>query len=292
MGASKFSEDISGWNVSFERAGSAFAQAADFSYSLCAWAPQLSRETTVSNMFTDSGCPVTDDPDIDAGSPFCHRCGNDALVFYSTEQLYEAVDEYMEYLLSDANETAPVLQKYGPIENWQVHLISDFGRLFDVDRKAGLEIWKTDDPCPLTNERLSWNMSNAINVHGMFIKCTEFIGDGLETWDTSKVQDFSYMFADASAFNRNLSWSTRSAITMENMFAFATSFEGNGLRNFDVSNVENLAGFVDSSGFNPPDSQELADWNVSSSTTMDFLFYGTEFDGNISAWQVSKVETF
>lgn len=268
-GASKFSEDISGWSLgSLEHADSAFAGAAIFSHSLCDWASQLSQQTTVRNMFKDSGCPVTDDPDLVAGSPFCHRCGDDASVFYSTEQLYEAADEYMEYLLSNANGTPPVLEKYGPIESWDVHLISDFSRLFDVDRKAGFDLWETDNECPLTTEQLTWNMSSARSLRGMFLKCTQFLGNGLESWDTSSAEDLSYMFAGA------------------------TEFKGNGLRNFDVSNVQNLETFLDSSGFNPEDDQELADWNISSCTNLDWAFYGTEFDGNISAWQTSNVETF
>ena len=190
MGAKKFSEDVSSWNVSsLERADDAFGQATAFSHSLCDWAPQMSIETSVKKMFKDSGCPVTDDPDIAAGSPFCHRCGNDASVFYSTEQLYEAVDEYMDYLLSDGNETAPVLEKYGAIETWQVHRISDFSRLFDIDRKNGLDFWDSEDECLLTNERLLWNMSNAVNLYGMFMKCTHFTGEGKFSADHGQGED-------------------------------------------------------------------------------------------------------
>jgi len=179
-----FSEDVSRWNVSsLEMASRAFAGTEAFNHSLCDWGSQLSIGVIVDNMFEMSGCPWTEDPEISIGSPFCHRCGHDATIFYTTEQLYGVVDRYMDFILSGSNETLDVLEQYGPIDTWDVSRISDFSRLFDIDRKNGIEELYSaeadEEGCVLTNENLGkWDMSSATTIEGMFLKCREFTGKG------------------------------------------------------------------------------------------------------------------
>jgi len=106
------------------------------------------------------------------------------------------------------------------------------------------------------------------------------------------VNDFSYAFTDNTVFSANLgNWSTGNGTSFEKMMAFTEAWDGEGVRNWDVSKAETLRGVFHGSGFSPADINELADWDTSSCTDMDLMFYGTEFDGNITAWNTSKVST-
>lgn len=173
----------------------AFRGATAFNHNLCSWGPQLSSsingtEIELKDMFENSGCFVTDDPEIPFG-PFCHVCtevnathGENTTVpanesnfasFSSTEELYQAVDEYMEAVKSSSTETSPVLAKYGPIETWNVSLVSSFRSVFDANRNSadlslfGNPFFPTGEAggCKLKGERLSWDMSSAEDLQGM-----------------------------------------------------------------------------------------------------------------------------
>jgi len=192
--ATSFREDISGWNVTLlETAEEAFRGATTFNHNLCDWGPQLSSfingtEIEVKDMFDGSGCIVTDDPEIPVG-PFCHVCTEDNAAnsttdpakesnfasFASTEELYQAVDEYMEAVLFSSPETSSAVQRYGLIETWDVSRLSNFSRVFDANRIAanvsffGNIFYPSGEAggCSLTNERLAWNMSNSIDLSAM-----------------------------------------------------------------------------------------------------------------------------
>eukprot|EP00966_Prymnesium_polylepis_P122520 2832528-Prymnesium_polylepis.1 len=46
----------------------------------------------------------------------------------------------------------------------------------------------------------SWDVSKVTSMRYTFWEATSFVGD-LSTWDASKVQDLSYVFAFATSFN-------------------------------------------------------------------------------------------
>lgn len=159
--------------------------------------------------------------------------------FRSTEQLYKAVDDYIlaataaaaNNASSSSPETSEVALRFGyPIGTWNVSLITDFSRLFDPERNLDLETRLSRSkfgPEHSFNEDLSgWDVSNAINMSGMFLEAVDFEGKGLSDWNVGKVRDFSFAFWGATRFlGIGLSaWDMSSAVTMRGMFEAAVSF--------------------------------------------------------------------
>ncbi|OEJ15223.1 hypothetical protein BFL38_13005 [Brachyspira hampsonii] len=121
--------------------------------------------------------------------------------------------------------------------------------------------------------------------------------DGIEEWDTSNVEDMSYMFAcmdynvlgkySNTEFNQPLNnWNVSKVKNMNNMFAYCSYFN-QPLNKWDVSNVENMSCmFLGAKKFNQP----LNDWNVSKVKDMSDMFHRCEaFNRPLDKWDVSNV---
>ena len=82
----------------------------------------------------------------------------------------------------------------------------------------------------------------------------------ISNWDTSLIEDMSYLFLFHKEFNEDISnWNVSNVKNMEDMFHFCHSFN-QSLNIWDVSKVENIKYmFCKCSKFNQP----LNDWNVS-----------------------------
>ena len=122
-------------------------------------------------------------------------------------------------------------------------------------------------------------------MHEMFSLAHSMLGIGLETWNTNKVADMSYMFSAAVSFNQNIStkdisaeesqtkeaykaWDVSKVTSMESMFTSASLFNGD-IGNWNVSNVTNMNGmFYAASAFN----QKLTSWNVKNITSEPQFF--------------------
>jgi surface protein len=116
---------------------------------------------------------------------------------------------------------------------------------------------------PWYSDLSKWDVSNVIDMGGMFGTATSFNGD-LSGWNVSKVTNMKSMFSGGtgSSFNSDISkWNVSQVTNMGGMFNYASSF------NIDISN-----------------------WNVSQVTNMSGMFSGaTSFYQNISEWDVSNV---
>lgn len=74
VGASDFNADVSGWDVlDVESFDGMFLEAESFSQNLCLWGPRMGTNANVTNMFADSACQVTEDPEPPVG-PLCTSC--------------------------------------------------------------------------------------------------------------------------------------------------------------------------------------------------------------------------
>lgn len=99
---------------------------------------------------------------------------------------------------------------------------------------------------------------------------------GIETWDTSNVEDMTGMFAMQTTFNRDISrWDTSKVRSMAGMFFYARSFNA-PIGSWNVSNVLNMmAMFLFAVSFN----QDISQWNAENVRDMGNMFaYALAFD--------------
>ncbi|MCW1355327.1 BspA family leucine-rich repeat surface protein [Campylobacter jejuni] len=133
----------------------------------------------------------------------------------------------------------------------------------------------------------TWNTSNVENMAHMFAGCKTFNQD-ISSWDVSKVKDMECMLHGCHVFNQNISkWNTSKVTTMEGMFWGCESFD-QPLGDWDVSNVENMDSmFARCHSFN----QDISDWDVRNVENMYSMFHCcSSFNQDISKWDVSNVE--
>ncbi|MEI0447808.1 BspA family leucine-rich repeat surface protein [Brachyspira intermedia] len=132
-----------------------------------------------------------------------------------------------------------------------------------------------------------WDTSNVDDMSFMFFWAIEF-NHTLNNWNVSNVRNMSGMFQAAIKFNQPLyRWNTSNVKTMSFMFNYAKSFNQN-INNWNVSKVEDLSYmFCECEVFNQP----LNDWDVSNVKTMEGTFRRAyKFNQLLDKWNTSKVE--
>ncbi|RDU61721.1 hypothetical protein CQA44_08155 [Helicobacter sp. MIT 14-3879] len=106
--------------------------------------------------------------------------------------------------------------------------------------------------------------------------------------DTSKITDMSELFADSEreCFNGIETWDTSSVENMRRMFAGASCFN-QPLDKWNVSNVRDMQGmFYGTESFNQP----LDSWDTGKVVTMMGMFAGAKsFNQNLDSWDISNV---
>ena len=126
----------------------------------------------------------------------------------------------------------------------------------------------------------------------MFNWCSQLKDLNLSGWNTSKVQDMSFMFQECSQLKYlNLSgWDTSQVQIMFAMFGGCSQLEDLNLSGWNTNKVENM-----SSMFNwcsQLKDLNLSGWNTSQVQTMSYMFSDCSQlkDLNLSGWNTSKVE--
>ena len=133
----------------------------------------------------------------------------------------------------------------------------------------------------------SWDTSKVKNMSYMFYNQPAFNQD-IQIWNVSKVTNMDSTFAKAQSFNQPLeSWNVANVKNMDSLFAYAESFN-QPLDKWNVSNVENMALlFSGAKSFNQP----LVSWNVANVRDMSFMFaHAHSFNQNIQSWNIAKVQ--
>ena len=117
------------------------------------------------------------------------------------------------------------------------------------------------------------DLNGTISLHKAFLGC-RFLGfeGNMNSWNTSAVQDMSYMFANASTFNQPINnWDVSSVTDMNFMFSGLYRFY-TYIDFWDVSSVRNMTGMFYRHRYY---SQGIENWTISSVTQMDLMFYGS-----------------
>ncbi|SMG54307.1 surface protein, partial [Marivirga sericea] len=186
------------------------------------------------------------------------------------------------------------------ISNWDVGRVNIFTDMFlsaSAFDNGGVALdWTTVGQSPLVS---------TISMSTMFSGASNFNQD-VSAWDVSKVRTFQRMFLAADAFDNGgvaLDWTTLgqstnvNTISIDRMFSGATIFNQD-VSAWDVSKVNSFLGMFESATAFDNGGVAL-DWttvgqspNVST-VRMNFMFNGAEnFNQDVSAWDVSKVDNF
>ena len=109
---------------------------------------------------------------------------------------------------------------------------------------------------------------------------------GCEKLNTSKVEDMSYMFREATSANPDVSkWDTSKVIDMRHMFRGAMSAKPD-VSKWDTSRATDMSYmFREATSANP----DVSKWNVSNVNDLQGMFYAaTSANPNVSKWNVLK----
>jgi surface protein len=140
----------------------------------------------------------------------------------------------------------------------------------------------------------SWDTSNVNNMTYMFYQATNF-NQSIGNWNTANVDDMCSMFIYASSFNNGcasgvtncpLNWNTSKVTNMYKMFTGAAKFN-QPIDSWDTSKVTNMSAMFNwARVFNQP----LNSWDVSKVTNMSSMFsWNLAFNQPLNSWKVSNV---
>jgi surface protein len=195
-----------------------------------------------------------------------------------------------------------------PIGNWNTSNWTSLYRMFYGDGQTmsfnqPLSGWDTSNVtsmvntfgfCKSFNQDIgSWDTSSVTTFQGMFYFATGFNNGGSDSisgWNTSNVNSMDSVFSIAYNFNQPIgSWDTSNVTNMQNMFSNALIFNQN-LSNWNTSGVTNMYGvFQRARAFNNGGQTGINNWDTSSCTRMDYMFYDSVFNQPIGSWDTSNV---
>ena len=131
-----------------------------------------------------------------------------------------------------------------------------------------------------------WNTSQVNDMSYLF--ANTIFNQDISDWDVSNVENMDGMFAENEYFNQPIGkWDTSSATNMSDMFCSAERFN-QPIGNWNTAKVSNMSGmFENAYSFNQP----INNWNVSRVTTMSQMFHhARSFNQPLNNWDVSNVE--
>ncbi len=187
-----------------------------------------------------------------------------------------------------------VLTITGRIESWRFDCSGDDEKIIELRNWGSLKLDQSSHQfagCKnliITAENKPGLESTESFVR-MFRDCDGITSiPGFQEWDTSRINDFGWMFENADNFNQDISfWDTSGVRNMDYMFREATSFNQD-LSNWNTIKVTNMSGmFYEASYFNG----DISGWNTSNVISMDNMFrMATTFNQPLSSWNTSNVE--
>jgi surface protein len=159
--------------------------------------------STPMNLLLRTSIPTVEekDPMYTSTQPSHYGFQVPLLAFTSTQELYDAVDEYLQ--------TGHADPLYGhPIGVWNTSLLTNLSNVFDADGRNPLAYY--------FNENLSgWDTSRVWTMENMFLDARSFNGD-VSTWKTGRVTNMYQTFGRATSFSGDVSqWDVSSVTTMK-----------------------------------------------------------------------------
>jgi surface protein len=172
-----------------------------------------------------------------------------------------------------------------PINNWNVSSVTDMSGMFYN--------------APAFNQNInSWNTSSVTNMASMFHLRSGLVGNfnqPLNNWDVSNVTNMSSMFGTTGgtngrgAFNQDIGdWDVSSVTNMATMFKGHRKFNKD-LSNWNVASVSHFGLMFDQARAYNNGGVSLSCWDTSSATNMDWMFYVSLINQDLSKWCVNLI---
>ena len=220
---------------------------------------------------------------------------NGPIPFSTTNELYAAVDEFMDAFYGDNPRETDITTIYGPIADWDVSQLTNLALVFyRGDRNS----WPDNDlslaaitSTPFNEDVSRWNVSSATTLEGMLAGAVAISDLNLSAWDTRRVTSMRGMFHSASSYDGNLaSWNVQSVTDFSGMFVGCTAFTGQGL---DVWNIESGELFTHTFFRAVSFNADLSGWTTNKLTSLQGTFQSSSsFSGTgLQQWNVSSVTT-
>ena len=192
------------------------------------------------------------------------------------------------------------LTTVGNFSKWNTGNVTNMRDLF-----AGCENLKFNNTA--LYKLTKWNTSNVTNMRALFADMRSQTDlSCVQSWDTHKVQDMSYMFFRDSTLTsvgnlatRGNVWNTSQVGTlpgnlqnygMSNMFAGCTSLvKIDGINSWDVSHVTKMRSMFYNTALLK--SLDLSKWDTSSLQMADKMFFGSGVtDLNLNGWDFNNLK--
>jgi surface protein len=139
----------------------------------------------------------------------------------------------------------------GTCTGWRFNNTGDKLKLLSVTSWGDLRLGNITDcfygctNLTLTSVTDSLILTGTTKLYNLFGSCTSLTTvNNINSWNTSAITDFGYVFFGCTLFNQALTWNTSAATTMEGMFMNAAGFNQN-IGTWNVSLVTNFTFFME-----------------------------------------------
>lgn len=134
-----------------------------------------------------------------------------------------------------------------------------------------------------------FQMNRVENMREMFKGCRYFNSD-ISKWDVLKARDMTDILDSCMSFNQDLSHWSIPTITKSMKEKYKNAHvTKESLSQIETHDVEDFESAFENATFSADAYEILREWNVGSAVTMRNMFKGSDFKGDISNWDVSKV---
>jgi surface protein len=132
----------------------------------------------------------------------------------------------------------------------------------------------------------SWNTQNVQNMSYLFYGAHAF-NQPIGNWNTQNVRDMTGMFRETRVFNQPIgNWNTQNVTLMNQMFLRAEAFN-QPIGNWNTQNVSNMASMF---GETPAFNQPIGKWDTENVTNMGAMFSDAwAFNQPIGTWNTRHV---